>query len=103
MGFREGAVAAVPFLLMLTLAVLAAAAATPWRIRLHRDALAGVIALGAWLVVSTQLRDLLERGTAGETLVIVAVVVTTALIAFVYRGEDWVRVPVQPRESEHRG
>lgn len=102
MGFREGAVAAVPFLLMLTLAVLAAAVATPWRIRFHRDVLAGVIALGGWLVVSTQLRGLLERGTAGEALVIVAVVVTTALIAFVYRGEEWMSVPVQPRESEHR-
>jgi hypothetical protein len=98
-GFEGDAVAAVLFLLALAVAAVAAVAATPWRVRLHRDALAGVMALGAWLVLSTQLRGLLERGTAGEAMVVLGVVLTAALIAFVYRMEPWLR-PIQPSESE---
>jgi hypothetical protein len=100
-GFGGGAVAAVPFLVALAVAALAAVTATPWRVRLHRDAVAGVMAFGAWLILSTQLRGLLERGTAGEATVLLGVVLTAALIAFVYRMEPWLRVPIQPRESEH--
>jgi hypothetical protein len=74
-----------PFLLALVVAAAAAIAATPWRANLRRDGFAGVVALLGWLTVSMTCHRLLERGPAGEAVVLATGAATALLVAFAYR------------------
>jgi 4-amino-4-deoxy-L-arabinose transferase-like glycosyltransferase len=91
----------LPFLLALAFAAAAAIAATPWRVVLRRDLLAGVIALGAWLAVSNTLHDLRQHGWAGEATVVAVVAVAALLVAGAYRIRAWPQIPLQPTGSQH--
>ena len=100
LGSRAPAAAAVPFLLALAISGLAAAAATPWRVRLYRDAVAGMVVLAAWLSLSTRLRALLERGGAGEAAVVVIAALAIGLVVVVYRTRPRFEIAAHPSEGQ---
>jgi hypothetical protein len=96
-----GSAAALPFLLALAVAAVAAIAATPWRVVIGRDALAAVVALGAWLLLASGIKTLLQHGATGEAAAFVGVAVAAGLVACAYRIDVWPRTPVQPTGSQH--
>jgi 4-amino-4-deoxy-L-arabinose transferase-like glycosyltransferase len=78
----------LPFLLALGVAAFFAIASTPWRLDLKRDALAGIVTLAGWLILSTNVHTLLKHGATGEMVALAFVAVTAALVALVYRGRS---------------
>jgi hypothetical protein len=90
-----------PFLVALGTAVTAAVLATPWRGTLTREAVAAVLALLGWIVVSTEIHGLLRRGPAGEAAVLLVAGAVALLVTFAYRvGPSLgLRRPVQPTEA----
>jgi 4-amino-4-deoxy-L-arabinose transferase-like glycosyltransferase len=98
-GLRGSAFDA-PFLLALAVAVVAAIAATPWRFVLRRDAIAALVAFLAWLVLASRIKGLLEHGTTGEGVALVAAALAAGAVAAVYRIRLRLPTPVPPTESE---
>jgi hypothetical protein len=96
-----GSAADLPFLLALAVAAIAAIAATPWRVVLGQDALAGTVALIAWLLLASRIQSLLQHGTTGEAAVVAMVAIAAALVTCAYRLPAWPRTPVQPTGSRH--
>ncbi len=96
-----GSAADLPFLVALAVAAVAAIAATPWRLLPGRDALAGVVAFIAWLLLASRIQTLLHHGATGEAAAVAAVAVAAALVACVYRIDAWPRTRVQPTGSQH--
>jgi len=94
-----GSAADLPFLLALAVAAGAAVAATPWLLDLRRDALAGVVAIVAWLLLTRSIKTLLEHGPTGEAVALAAVVVAAALVISAYRT-TWPRTLAQPARSK---
>ncbi len=96
-----GRAADVPFLLALAAVAAAAIAATPWRVVVGRDALAGVVALAAWLLLANRIQSLLQHGLTGEAVALAAVAVAAALVACAYRMGAWPWTRVQPSGGQH--
>jgi hypothetical protein len=81
----------IPFLLALAVAAAAAIVATPWRVARNRDAIAAALALSGWLALTTNMRGLLQRGPAGEAVVLFVAAGTALLIAVAYRARPSLR------------
>jgi hypothetical protein len=86
-----GGAADLPFVLALLFAALVALAAVRPHLRAH-DAPAFAISLGAWAVIASQARRLLEEGPSWKTdaLLIAVAVAAAAALAWVYR-RPWPR------------
>jgi hypothetical protein len=95
----DGSAWDAPFLLALGVAAAVAIVATPWRVTRHRDAAAAVIALLGWLVLATKTQGLLERGVAGEAVVLFAAAATALLVTLAYRARPSLRPPSSVRST----
>jgi hypothetical protein len=85
----------VLFLLALALAAVAALVVTPWQPVIHRDVIAGAVALCGWLLLANKIHGLLARGVAGEGVVILIAAATAAVVTFTYRS----RLSLRPASS----
>ena len=94
-----GSAAGLPFLLALAVGAAAAVAATPWIVDLWRDALAGVVAIVAWLLLASNIKPLVDHGPTGEAIALATVALAAALIVTVYRA-TWPRTLAQPVRSK---
>jgi hypothetical protein len=83
----------VPFLLALGIAAVTAIVATPWRVTRHRDAVAAAVALLGWLVLATKTQGLLQRGVAGQAVVLLVAAATALLVTVAYRARLSLRPP----------
>jgi hypothetical protein len=94
-----GSGAGLPFLLALAVVAVAAIGATPWHVVPTRDAVAGMVAVVAWLLVSSSIKTLLQHGATGQAATLAAVAVAVALVTCTYRIDAWPWTSVQPTRS----